>query len=429
MKKALLITYYWPPAGGPAVQRVLKFVQYMIEFGWQPIVLTVAKGEYPGLDRELEKSIPDSCLVFKTSIREPGNIYKRFVGMKQGEHIPVAVLTEKKLSWKKQLANWIRLNLFIPDAKIGWKPFAIREGVKIIEEYQPDVIFSSSPPPTVHLIAQALSKKHGIKWIADFRDPWTNIHYYNLLPKNRMSQSIDKKLERKVLNFADKISVVNEDFFDRIDGQKEIIIPNGFDSSDFPKHKEIIKNDKFTIRYAGSFKTRQYLDSFFDALNEIMSESGMGQLIKIEFFGNVDPNVRKKINAKNLPCELNFAGYIQHDQVLSKIMQADMLLLIIGVSERAPHILSSKVFEYLHTRRPIIAFGPKNGALDRLLQKTKNGKLFAYNDKKGTKAYIKKQIQYWANGNSFDDYDNSEINKYERKAITRKLVDLFEEII
>jgi hypothetical protein len=178
MKKVLIITYYWPPAGGPGVQRILKFAKYLPDFGWQPLVLTVSKGEYPALDKSLYKEIPQEAEVFKTKSFEPNLLYKKFVGLDQDASIPISVLSEEKSSLKKSLAHWIRINFFIPDAKIGWQPFAITEGKRIIENHQPDIIFSSSPPPTVHLIARRLKKYARLKWVADFRDPWTDIHYY-----------------------------------------------------------------------------------------------------------------------------------------------------------------------------------------------------------------------------------------------------------
>lgn len=429
MKKILIITYYWSPAGGAAIQRILKFVQYMVKYDYQPIILTVKKGEYQAFDTGLEKLIPNSCLVFKTGIREPGGLYKRFVGMKQNEPIPDSVLTEKKISWKKKLANWIRLNLFIPDAKIGWKPYAVKQGGKIISKYHPDIIFSSSPPPTVHLIAKTLSKKYGIKWVADFRDPWTNIHYYNQLPKNKLSQLIDKYLEKAVLKTADKITVVNKDFFDEIDNNKEVVIPNGFDSSDFPENLPNVRNDKFTIRWTGSYKPRQYLDSFFDALKEMILQMNMQNSFRLEFIGNADPNVKSKIINKNLPFEINFKDFVEHEKIIKSILQSDMLLLVIGVSDRAPHILSTKIFEYLLSHKPIVAFGPKNGAADKLLQKTKSGRLYDYDNEKSAVNFIKEQIINWRNNKVYKDYNEKEINKYERKVLTKKLIKVFEEII
>ena len=162
MKKVLIVTYFWPPAGGPGVQRILKFVKYLPDFGWQPIILTVEKGEFPAIDKTLEKNIPSNCKVYKTKSLEPFNLYKKFVGLNSNENIPTAVLADSKASIKNRIANWIRLNLFIPDAKIGWKFYAVKEGLKIIMRENPSLIFSTSPPPTVHLIAKNLSNKNSV---------------------------------------------------------------------------------------------------------------------------------------------------------------------------------------------------------------------------------------------------------------------------
>ncbi|MCK4715587.1 MAG: glycosyltransferase, partial [Candidatus Marinimicrobia bacterium] len=210
MKKVLIITYYWPPAGGPGVQRVLKFAKYLPEFGWQPIILTVKNGEYPAIDNSLQKEIPANCKVYNTFSIEPNFVYKKFTGMGSDEKIPTAVLAAENTNWKKRLANWIRLNLFIPDAKIGWIPFAVRKGKKIIKAEKPDIIFSSSPPPTVHLIARKLAKWSGIKWVADFRDPWTDIYHYNDVKRSAWSLNRDKDKEKEIVTSADEIITVSQ---------------------------------------------------------------------------------------------------------------------------------------------------------------------------------------------------------------------------
>lgn len=428
MKKVLIITYYWPPAGGPGVQRILKYAQYLPDFGWQPIILAPKRGEYPGLDPLLEKKIPKNCIVYKTNIIEPGALYKKFVGFKKDQHIPVAVLTEKNLSWKKKLANWVRLNLFIPDAKIGWRFSALRMADKIIKKHNPDIIFSSSPPPSVHLIARKIAAKYNKKWVADFRDPWTKIHYYNQLPKFKLSQYIDNFLEKKTLQKATKVTTVNRDFFDTIYENKEIIISNGYDSNDFPK-LEPFKNKKFNICYTGSLKTRQFVQSLFSSLRDLCLEENTLNLLQINFFGNVDPDVKQKIIDMNINCQIEFKGFMAHEIILSEIMKADLLLIIIGKSERASHIFSTKVFEYLYARKPIIAVGQKGSSVDKLIQKTNSGKLFDYEDSIGIKKYIIEIIDTWKNNEPFISFNNTEIEKYERKALTKKLVDIFEEII
>ncbi|MDA3871426.1 MAG: glycosyl transferase family 1, partial [Candidatus Marinimicrobia bacterium] len=171
MKKVLIITYYWPPAGGPGVQRVLKFAKYLPQFGWQPIILTVKNGEYSAIDESLIKEIPKECIVYKTKTFEPYNLYKKFVGKKKDEKLPTYILnTNKNDNLNNKIAKWIRANLFIPDARIGWISHIVREGMKIIEKENPDIIFSSSPPHSLQIGAKKLAKKSGLKWVADFRD-------------------------------------------------------------------------------------------------------------------------------------------------------------------------------------------------------------------------------------------------------------------
>lgn len=428
MKKVLIITYYWPPAGGPGVQRVLKFVRYLPHFGWQPIVLTVKHGEYPGLDPGLEKQIPGECQVYRTDIFEPGQLYRRFVGMKAGEHIPVAVLTEQQTGWKKRLANWVRLNLVIPDAKIGWKPYALKQGSRLIKTWQPHLIFSSSPPPTVHLIARSLARRHDLRWVADFRDPWTNIYHYSQHPKNFLSRSLDRRLENKVLNAADRITVVSPGFFDNLDTQKEIIIPNGFDSADLPPGMQEPKNKKFSIRYIGSFKDWQFVDSFFSSLRRLCWDDGLAEYMELEFIGNVDGLVKKKIEERQLPCEVRFSGFMPHDQAIIRMAEADMLLLTIGPSQRPAPILTAKIFEYLMVKKPIVAFVPPGGAADQLLKESGCGKRFDNHDEEGVYQYLKEHVTRWRENRTFSGFNEAVINRYERKYLTGQLVKIFDQL-
>jgi len=429
MKKVLIITYYWPPAGGPGVQRVLKFVKYLPDFGWQPIVLTVQDGEFIAIDESLQKEIPDGLKVFKTKALEPNLLYKKFIGMDKGALIPDAVLTEKEIDWKKRFSHWIRLNLFIPDAKIGWLPFAVKKGKEIIKKEKPHVLFSSSPPPTVHLIAKKLAAAAKLKWVADFRDPWTNIHYYNKLPKSAVSEWLDKRLERGVLLKADRITMVNDDFFDRIDVPKTSIISNGFDSADRPTIDKGKRNPQFTIRYMGSLKSRQYVESFFRLIRDLCNKDEFHGQIFIELIGNILPEVREKIEQQNIRCPVKFIPYQKHNTVLQKIAEADLLLLFIGRSDMAPKIISGKVFEYLMVQKPVLAYGPVGGAADELLKKTGAGALFDYEDFNGAKKFLLSLLKNWQENKKFDRLKPEEINKYERKTLTRSLASLFEELI
>lgn len=428
MKKVLIITYYWPPAGGPGVQRVLKFAKYLPEFGWKPIILNVKKGEYPAIDETMAEDIPECCKVYKTNSIEPNFLYKKFTGMKLDEKIPVAVLAEKNQNWKKKVSNWIRINLFIPDAKIGWIPFGVKAGKKIIIKEKPDIIFSSSPPPTVHLIANKLAKWSGIKWVADFRDPWTDIYHYNKIKINSISKNYDKHLENNILHTCKKIIVVNDNFFQDFKNQEKMsIIPNGYDSSDMIPTETPDKNTKFTIRYMGSMKIRQYVDSFFCILKEISKIKNLKNSIRLDIIGRIDPLIVKLIREKNINLEINFTGYLPHKEAIHLIANADLYLFIIGKGNRGKFITTSKIFEYLMMKKPIIAYGPLDGTANKILKKTGAGKMFDYDNKVDAKKYILGLYQKWNQGNIYFKVDLEEIKKYDRKILTQKLVQIFEE--
>lgn len=428
MRKALIITYYWPPAGGPGVQRVLKFVKYLPEFGWQPLVLTVKKGEYPAIDNKISDDVSTEAIINKTKAFEPYFYYKRFLGQEENEKVPVGILTHQDLSWKQKIANFIRLNIFIPDAKIGWIPFAVSTGKQLIKNEKPAAIFTSSPPATAHLIGKKLAKWSKLPWVADFRDPWTNIYHYDQRPKMYIAQKIDKYLERRVLYAASKITVVSPGFFNHHFLYKTKKISNGYDLADL-KTGHGVRSDKFIIRYMGSLKIRQFVETFFKILNELSVEKEFIEKMQVEFIGYVDPLVQKYIKEKNISLNLKFYGYVPHYEAIKLISQANMLLHVVGKSEYATVVTGGKLFEYMMVKRPILSYGPKNGETDRLLQETKCGKLFDFEDKLGAKTYLLDQYKNWKNKRVNFHPVISKIEQYNRKNLTKKLTQTFEEII
>ncbi len=429
MKKVLIITYYWPPAGGPGVQRVLKFCKYLPDFGWQPIILTVRKGEFIALDPELEEDIRPDLPVFKTRSFEPNILYKKFVGIPLEQQIPDSVLAEKNISWQKRIAHWIRLNVFIPDAKIGWKPFAVKAGKEIIRNLKPALIFSSSPPPTVHLIALKLAKWSDLPWLADFRDPWTRIHYYESSRKNPLSGLLNRYLEKKVIQSANKVTAIIPGFFEEPLEKRITVLDNGFDPDDIQVTEGEKPNSKFTIRYMGSLTPSQYVPIFFKLLQDLCNDDFYAEKISAEFIGNISEEIRDKITTQNTGCPVQFVPYLSHKEVLKQISHADLLLLFINKSESAGQILTGKVFEYLMVQKPILAYGPPGGASDSLLKKTGAGQLFDYDDYQGSKRFIVDRFHEWQTGKAFSGINLQEINKYNRKELTGRLADLFSRLI
>ncbi|MCD6441460.1 MAG: glycosyltransferase family 4 protein, partial [Candidatus Marinimicrobia bacterium] len=387
LKKVLIITYYWPPAGGPGVQRVLKFAKYLPEFGWQPIILTVKNGEYPAIDISLQKEIPANCKVYNTFSLEPNFVYKKFTGMGSDEKIPTAVLAAENTNWKKRLANWIRLNLFIPDAKIGWIPFAVRKGKKIIKAEKPDIIFSSSPPPTVHLIARKLAKWSRIKWVADFRDPWTDIHYYENQNRNKVVKQFDSYLERAVLRNADKISCISrldieEDFAKKTDPEKCVNIANGYDEADFLNIKTgVTKSKKFIILHIGAVGKERNPLNLFKAICKLADGKIITpEIFTLRFIGHVDELVLQSIKSENIEPFVDFIAYLPHSEALAQTIFADVMLLLVTQSEKNRRILPGKTFEYMRTGKPILALGPESGEVARILKETGSGYMIDYTD-------------------------------------------------
>jgi glycosyltransferase involved in cell wall biosynthesis len=436
MKKVLIITYYWPPAGGPGVQRVLKFVKYLPKFGWQPLVLTVANGEFPAVDKTLEKNIPEECKVFKTKSREPMVLYKRFLGMNKNEKIPTAVLVDNNPGLKKRFANWIRLNLFIPDAKIGWKKFAVKEGLKIIKKEKPNLIFSSSPPPTVHLIASELASKSKLKWIADFRDPWTDIHYYENQPRLAITKSIDKKYESMVLNQADKVTCISKldielDFAKKTDAEKCINIPNGYDDDDF-KELNVFNTPtkKFTILHLGAVNKERNPVKLFEAVG-LLSKKGIinKDNFQILFVGNIDPVVMTTVEKNEIWELVTYVDYLPHKEALQHIDRANALLLLVTQSQKNRRILPGKTFEYMRTGKFIIALGPEDGEVARIITETNTGVVIDYSNEEKIKQILEKKFSEWKENNLSFNGNTETIKNYSREKLTEQLVEVFEKTI
>ncbi len=435
MKKVLLITYYWPPAGGPGVQRILKFAKYFPQFGWQPLILTVANGEYPAIDESLTGEIPEDGIIFKTRSLEPNQLYKKFVGLKKDSSVPISVLAEENRSLKQSVAHWIRLNLFLPDAKVGWLPYALSEGKKIISDHQPDIIFSSSPPPTAHLIARKLKAYSQVKWVADFRDPWTDIHYYENQNRLAITKWFDRKLEKKVLNDADRIVCISkldieQDFFKKTAAEKCINIPNGYDDQDFenlnPKPE---REKKFTLLHLGAVGTERNPVQLFKAVHTLYKKNILTpDSFTLRFIGNIEKEVLNTIKQEMISDFVEVIDYMPHTQAIEETERASAMLLLVTQSKKNIRILPGKTFEYLRTGKPVLALGPQGGEVDRILSEVQGGKLIEYEDREKIQSYLISLIDAWHDDTMH--YARPElIKKYERKNLTADLVRVFEELI
>ena len=428
MKKVLIVTYYWPPAGGPGVQRILKFVKYLPEFGWKPFVLTVKNPDAPVYDESLSGDVPREAKVFKTKSAEPFALYKKFTGKKPTDTIPNDVLINKEnVTFREKLARFVRANFFIPDAKVGWIPFAVKKGKEIIEKEGIDLIFTSSPPPTVAIIGKKLARATKVKWVADFRDPWLEIVYYQNLKRNRLTVAIDAALEKSTLSATDAMVTISDDIANLLEnkanGKKCFVIPNGYDETDFV-NVEDEKNEKFTIAYTGSISKDRVPYALFAALSRFKKE-GIED-VKLKFAGRFAPEFHEEIERHGLENYFELMRFVPHNESTKILLHADALLLVIDKVPNNKGFLTGKMFEYLGCKKPIYAIGPVDGDANKILQETDSGKMIDYEDEEGAYTLLKEYYENWKKNTIPFRFDSS---KYSRKEITRKLSEIFGEVI
>jgi glycosyltransferase involved in cell wall biosynthesis len=392
MKKVLIITYYWPPSGGAGVQRWLKFAKYLPEFGWEPIILTVDenKASYAQKDESLLKEVDLNLKVVRTKTFEPYNLYKKVSAKKE---IPYGGFSnEIELSLTEKLSRFVRGNLFIPDPRRGWKPFATKTALKLIDEEQIGVVVTTGPPHSTHLIGNELKKRRKIKWIADFRDPWTDIYYYKNLYHSSLAKWYDRKLETKVLNNCDGIITVSHALKELLAKKirpslhsKISIITNGFDTSDFQDLNPVM-NEKFTITYTGTISISYRIENFVMALASLPDD--IKEQMIIRFVGNVPEDIIALFHQNGLKNQFEIIGYVPHRQAVNYMAGASVLLMAIPDVPDNNVIITGKFFEYLAARRPILVIGPKDSEVDKILQETSAGTLIDYDDLEKIKEQI-----------------------------------------
>ena len=374
MKNVLIISYYWPPSGGPGVQRVLKFCKYLPKYGWNPIVLTVKDGDFPLKDSSLNSTLKNGNIYFSKSY----SFHKIVNFLSKKKHTPSHQLTKSKgEGYISKLSRWIRLNLIVPDGRVGWYPNAIKVGSQIIYKRNIKVIFSTAPPFTTHLIGMSLSNRSGIPFVADFRDPWTDYHYYE---NNRLliTDKLDKYLERKVIKTADLITTAHKTMGDNFVDDYAVIF-NGYDEDDFKKTLEKDK-DKIVISHIGTLSQKQNPTYFFDAVHKL---NEMGKIYHIDLIGSVHPDIANEINIKGYNYFINIKKYLPHDIAIQKMRKSHFLLLIINNAKKNMGLINAKIFEYIRSGSKIILIGPDGGDSEKIIKNTNSGFCFNYNEKKG----------------------------------------------
>ena len=424
--KVLIVTYYWPPAGGPGVQRWLKFVKYLRNFGVEPVVFTAQNPSYPIIDESLKNDIPEGIEIIKCPIFEPNGILSKL--RKNNTQKSMGFLNPNPSFIEKGML-YIRANYFIPDARMFW----VRPSVKKIEKYlkanKIDVIITTGPPYSVHLIGLQIKEKLGIKWIADFRDPWTSVDYFHLLPLTQKSLEIHLRLEEKVVTTADGVLMVSNHAMRKYkDKAKTIqVITNGFDDDGNRKENKLALAPKFVLTHIGMMNSERNPKKLWEVLSEISLENDeFKRDFVLRFIGKIDDTVSQDL--KNSAIEtIEKISYVPHPKAKQYQQESQVLLIVVNNYPSAKEMIPGKTFEYLQARRPILGIGPTDGDLAAIVEETNSGKVFGYDlDKTILKNYILSLYnKYKTDGiNNLTD----DVSQFHRKKLTEKLVNFINQI-
>lgn len=417
--KVLIATYYWPPSGGPGVQRYLKFASYLPDFGIEPVILTVKNPTYPIQDKSIVMEVPEGIKIYKTKTFEPFGIYAGLSGKKAESIKPTIEL--KGETMRSMIGCWIRANIFIPDARVGWLLTARKKAAELARSLNLSTIITTGPPHSVHFIGKYVKEKTGIHWIADFRDPWSQVYYNQILPRTSFADRIDKHLEASVLENADTVIAVTPSQAAELFKIKERdyqVITNGFDQKDFEGiiHKPN-KPPPYVIRHIGNIGEAAVPFAFLKAVKEINTKMHFN----IEFIGDVHPQLPEIVEKLGLQKTVSFEEYQPHQKALEKMCSADILLLSIPNVEQIHHHIPGKFFEYLSTGRPIFILGPTVGDAAKILEEEEAGFACEFNDIEAIKNTLLTFKGQKSSSNGLFDIAN---HPYSRGRLTEKLSQL-----
>lgn len=419
-KKVLIITYYWPPAGGPGVQRWLKFVKYLPEFNIEPIVFIPENPNYPLVDESLAAEVSGDIRIIKYPISEPYKLAGLF-SKKSSKTISKGIISEsKKQTNIEKLLLFIRGNFFIPDARVGWVNPSVGFLSSFIEAENIETIITTGPPHSLHLIGLQLKEKFGLRWLADFRDPWTTIGYHKQLRLLNASKEKHKALEDQVLNAADQIIVTSfatKNQFAQITDKPIEVITNGYDNQGAVK---VELDKKFTLAHIGSLLSKRNPVLFWKVLSDlILEDDGFEKDFQLNFIGAVSEDILETLSKYGLSKYVNNVGYVSHKEAIVFQKKSQILLLIEVNSEDTKCIIPGKLFEYMVSGRPIIAIGPKDSDVEKMVTETNAGNYFYHDDYDSLKRIILEHYNAFQKG-TLQSYPIG-LQKYHRKSLTQSL--------
>lgn len=430
MKKVLIISYYWPPGSGAGVQRWLKFSKYLRGFGWEPVIYTPENPEYPEADSSLEVDVPKGIQVIKQKIWEPYQLYKFFSGRKQSEKVQAGFLSEnKEPGLSERMATWLRGNLFIPDARKYWIKPSVRFLNGWLKDNKIDAMVSTGPPHSMHMIALGIKERKDIPWIADFRDPWTQIDFYHHLMLTHWADARHKRMEFRVLRQADRVVTVSPgcaEGLEVISGRSVDVITNGYDPDDLMDIPDFDYRH-FSITHLGSMNADRNPAGLWEALAALLHDDPfLKEKLKIRFIGKTDISVMQSLKRLGLSRFSEHLSFLPHQEAIRQAANSALLLLALNNTPNVMGIAPGKMYEYLAMKRPIIAIGPPEGNAAAIINETNSGYTLPFDDKDSMTATLKKCFQHYRDKTLY--MENQHTERYTRKILCRQLADILNQI-
>ena len=437
MKRVLIISYYWPPTGGSGVQRWVKFAKYLPSEGWQPVVYTPENPEQLAVDASLEAEVPAEAEVLKTRIIEPYELYKKVLRRSghSKEAVEVNPVNAQNKSLLQKMAMWVRGNLFRPDPRCLWIGPSVRYLKKYLAEHPVDLIVSTGPPQSMHMIGLRLARETGLPWIADFRDPWTKIFYFKHLQMTRATEKWHQKMERKVLDEATAVVAVSplvQQEFQAMTNTPVELITNGFDDCEF--HAEPFATAyggpamDFCITHTGLFAADGNPTVLWDVLSEkCKADAEFRKHLKINLIGKTDEQILKAICDAGLEENLMNMGYLEHARAIDEQRKASLLILPLRKEPEYKAVLPGKLFEYLASWRPVLGIGQTDGAMAMILKDAKAGIVLNWEDKEAMRTYMDECWEKHLKGEL--KATEGDISRFSRFNLTQRMAQLFERLI
>jgi len=431
-KKVLIISYYWPPSGGIAVLRCLKWAKYLREYGWEPVVYTARDAHYPSLDPGNEKDVPEGMVVLRGKIIEPYALYKRFTGQDPNANVNnVFYVQDESPGWAHRFSVWVRSNFFIPDARAYWVGTSVRFLRNYLRQHPVDAILSDGPPHSNTRIATLLKQKTGIPWLADFQDPWTQVDYYQMLSLTKWADNKHHRLEQEAFRTADKITIVSPTWkrdLEKIGAQNVSVIPWGYDPDDFDG-LEAAPVPGFTFMHVGIMGHDRNPGTFFQVLRELGKENPeLWNDLRLELVGQVDTSIQDRFTNEGLNEKVALPGSVPRERALALTAGSPVLLLLLNKQDNVKGRIPGKLFEYLAARRPILVLGPVDSDVARIVNETQSGQTCDYDDAPAIKNAILDLYKRFRTGKLKDPLKGN-IEKYSVRHLTGQLAGYLDEII